>query len=230
MATITTLSRVSGGIRTCLGALRSLSPAAVAVTLALAVGGAGIADAATGGAFILGHANKETSAATLANSRGTPLALSAPAGRPPLAVNRKALVKNLNAQYVGGLGAVQLQSTGGFGVVKSVPLTTTVVPVVQTGALPRGVYYVNASAFMIVGTGGGGAACWIQVRGGTSPDYQSATQAEGKVSAAETSAVLVPAGGRVQEWCSVFNASSGSRVQQAEITAIRILSSSPGFF
>jgi hypothetical protein len=230
MATITTLSRVSGGIRTCLGALRSLSPAAVAVTLALAVGGAGIADAATGGAFILGHANKETSAATLANSRGTPLALSAPAGRPPLAVNRKALVKNLNAQYVGGLGAVQLQSTGGFGVMTSVPLTTTVVPVVQTGALPRGVYYVNASAFMIVGTGGGGAACWIQVRGGTSPDYQSATQAEGDVSAAETSAVLVPAGGRVQEWCGVFKASSGSRVQQAEITAIRILSSSPGFF
>jgi hypothetical protein len=84
---------------------------------------------------------------------------------------------------------------------------------------------------MIVGTGGTGAACWIQVRGGSSPDYQSATDGEGDVSAAETSAVLVPAGGRVQEWCGTLEASSTpSRVQQANITAIRILSSSPGFF
>jgi hypothetical protein len=217
----------------CLGAVRSLSPAAVAVTLALAVGGAGIADAATGGTFILGRANNETSTATLANTRGTPLSLSAPAGRPPLAVNRKALVKNLNAQYTGGLGASQLQSTGGFGVERGDPLTTIVAPVVETGTLPGGIYYVNASAFMFVGTGGGGAFCWIQVRGGSSPDYQSATSGEGDVSAAETSAVLVPAGGRVQEWCGAFHdVSSGqaSRVQQANITAIRILSSSPGFF
>lgn len=79
MATITTFTSARRCGRACLGAVRSLSPAAVAVTLALAVGGAGIADAATGGAFILGRSNKETSAATLANSRGTPLALSAPA-------------------------------------------------------------------------------------------------------------------------------------------------------
>jgi hypothetical protein len=231
MTTITTLTRVRRCGRACLGAVRSLSPAAVAVTLALAVGGAGIADAATGGAFLLGRTNRETSPATLANTRGTPLALSAPPGRAPLAVNRRAMVQNLNAQFVGGLGAAQLESAGGFGVERGVPLTTTAASVVQTGALRGGVYYVNASAFMSVGTGGQGAFCWIQVLGGSSPDYQSATTGEGDVSAAETSAVLVPSGGRVQEWCGVFHDSSspGSRVQQAEITAIRILSSSPGF-
>ena len=229
MGTITTLTSLRRCGRACLGAVRSLSPAAVAVALALGVGGAGIADAATGGAFILGRANKETSPATLANTRGTPLALSAPAGRAPLAVNRRALVKNLNAQFVGGLGSAQLESTGGFGVTNSAPLTNAGAPVVETGDLRAGVYYLTANASMLVGTGGKGAGCWIQRRGG-SGDFQSMTSVEGFVSAAETTAMLVPAGGSVQEWCSTFAAGSrGSYVQYAAITAIRILSSSPGF-
>lgn len=65
-------------------ALRRVSPAAVAVTVSLLIGGAGFADAATGGTFILGKANKETSTASLSNSKGTPLALSAPGGKAPL--------------------------------------------------------------------------------------------------------------------------------------------------
>lgn len=229
MATITMFTSVRRCGRACLGAVRSLSPAAVAVALALGVGGAGIADAATGGAFILGRANQETSPATLTNTRGTPLALSAPAGRPPLAVNRRALVKNLNAQFVGGLGAAQLQSTGGFGVARSTPIRATPAPVVGTGDLPAGVYYVNANAYMLIGTGGQGGFCWIQVRGGTG-DYQSATDAEGGISAAETTAVFLPHGGRLEEWCGTFKTSSSPSVAQyAAITAIRILSSSPGF-
>jgi hypothetical protein len=75
--------------RHCLGAVRSLSPAAMIVlTLAFLIGGAGLADAATGGNFILGKANSESSAASLSSSAGTPLALSAPPGKAPLAVNR----------------------------------------------------------------------------------------------------------------------------------------------
>jgi hypothetical protein len=229
MATNTTLTGMRGRVRACLGAVRSLSPAAVAVALALGVGGAGIAGAATGGAFILGRANRETSPATLANTRGTPLSLSAPAGRPPLAVNRRALVKNLNAQFVGGLGATQLESTGGFGVAHSTPISATPAPVVDTGDLPAGAYYVNANAYMLIGAGGQGGFCWIQVRGGTG-DYQSATGAEGGISAAETTAVFLPHGGRLEEWCGTFKTSSGGSVAQyAAITAIRILSSSPGF-
>jgi hypothetical protein len=102
--------------RHCLSAMRSLSPAAViAVTLALLVGGAGFADAATGGTFILGKANYESSTARLSNSKGTPLSLSAPANVAPLEVNGSAMVANLNANYLGGLSASDIQATGGDG-------------------------------------------------------------------------------------------------------------------
>jgi hypothetical protein len=84
-------------------AVSSLSSAAVVVAvLALLFGGAGIAGAATGAAFMLGRSNSETSTAKLSDSRGTPLSLSAPKNTAPLAVNRSAMVKNLNAQYLGG--------------------------------------------------------------------------------------------------------------------------------
>src|SRR5215470_16632725 len=51
--------------------LRSVSPAAVAVTVSLLIGGAGFADAATGGTFLLGKANQETSTAFLSDAKGT---------------------------------------------------------------------------------------------------------------------------------------------------------------
>jgi hypothetical protein len=88
---------------------RAVSPAAViVVTMALILGGAGLAGAATGGAFLLGRSNTETSTATLSSSRWTPLSLSAPRNKTPLAVNRGVMVKNLNAQYLGGLSASAL--------------------------------------------------------------------------------------------------------------------------
>jgi hypothetical protein len=66
-----------------LGALRSLSPAAVAaLTLAFVIGGAGLADAATGGNFILGKANSESSTASLSNSAGTRWRCRRPRARP----------------------------------------------------------------------------------------------------------------------------------------------------
>ena len=55
----------------------------------------------------------------MSNSRGNPLALSAPAGRAPLAVNQATMVKNLNTEYTGGLTAAQLQPTGGVGTAHS---------------------------------------------------------------------------------------------------------------
>src|SRR3954467_13052340 len=81
----------------------------------LVVWGIGAADAATGGSFVLGKANSETSTATLTNTRGTPLSLRAKSGSPPLAVNSSKLVARLNAAEVGGLAASQLQRrlTGG---------------------------------------------------------------------------------------------------------------------
>ena len=68
--------------------------------LLLAAGTA--AGAATGGNFILGKANSETSTASLSDSKGTPLKLSAPAGVAPLAVSGNALVANLDSFLVLG--------------------------------------------------------------------------------------------------------------------------------
>lgn len=63
------------------GLLRSLRPGSViALVLAFVLGGAGVAGATNGASFILGHSNTETATATLANTKGTPLKLSARAG------------------------------------------------------------------------------------------------------------------------------------------------------
>lgn len=69
----------------------------------------GVADAATGGTFLLGKVNRETRAATLSNRKGIPLSLKAKSGSPPLRVNSSKLVPKLNANFVGGLSAAQLQ-------------------------------------------------------------------------------------------------------------------------
>jgi hypothetical protein len=215
-------------VRAWRGAGRSLSPAAVAVSVALVVGGAGIADAATGGAFLLGKANTENAKATLANTRGTPLALSAPPGKAPLAVNRKALVQNLNAQYVGGLSAGSLKATGGIGVTSinaNIHISSDFSVVASTGRLPTGLYYVTATALVDVAAGGGGAFCIITDSAGKALSYGGASQ-ENFMQAAETALVFVAAGGVVQERCNTVQNTATSAVYDAGIAAIRVLSSS----
>jgi len=65
-------------------AVRAFRPShLITLTLAVVLGSAGGAGAATGGSFILGKANTETSMATLSNSKGIPLSLSAPSGKAP---------------------------------------------------------------------------------------------------------------------------------------------------
>jgi hypothetical protein len=90
-------------------------PVAIIGAGGLLVSGIGVADAATGGSFLLGKANSESSTATLSNTRGIPLSLKAKPGYPPLAVNSSKLVARLNAAEVGGLTAAKLQRrlTGG---------------------------------------------------------------------------------------------------------------------
>jgi hypothetical protein len=85
--------------------------AAGAVT-ALLLGG-GTAVAATGGSFILGRSNAETTTSTLTNSRGTALALNAKAGTPALRVNNTVKVPNLNADTVDGLNSTAFARAGG---------------------------------------------------------------------------------------------------------------------
>jgi hypothetical protein len=217
------------GLRRCLGAVRSVGPATVAVTLALVIGAAGFADAATGGSFILGKSNSENAIATLANGKGTPLSLQAPAGKAPLAVNRSIQVHNLNAQYVDGKTAAQLQSNGGAGMTvtnEGIPLSPDQIKIVSTGKLPAGTYAVSATAFMAAE--GDQAICYItDAANGANPN-NALSYGGGEstiVQAAETAVVTVPAKGTVSEWCY---GSTGQTVLNAGITAIRLDSVSWG--
>jgi hypothetical protein len=215
-------------------ALRSLHPAnVVTLALALVLGAGGGAAAATGGNFVLGKANTETTTATLSNSQGTPLKLSAPAGTAPLAVNRTALVPNLNAQYLSGFTFDQLAVQGGDGYTRpgtATPIDFNGEKVVSTGNLSPGTYYVNATAALDVAAGDVQGSCFI-VKGSdpTSVINAGGEYREGSVEAAETAAIAVTGGDTIQEWCET-NGFNGSTAGDAGITAIRVLffSGTPG--
>jgi len=212
--------------------LRSVSPAVVAVTVSLLIGEAGFADAATGGSFILGKANTETSTASLSDAKGTPLVLSAPAGKAPLAVNRNVMVKNLNAQYLGGLTATRLAATGGEGFTEPntapAPISSAGPTVVaSTGKLPAGTYYVTATAFLSIADGDGPAVCWIAKATAPGLSYNAGGfgQQGGEFTAAETAAVKVTAGDALEELCRTYGKNDGQAIN-AGMVAIRVLSSS----
>jgi hypothetical protein len=215
--------------RHCRTALRSLSPAGIiGVTLALLLGGAGLASAANGGNFILGAANSETATASLADSKGTPLSLSAPTGDAPLTVSQNALVKNLNAQFTGGLSGSQLQATGGDGFTQpgtNTPVNDTGPLVAGTGNLPAGIYYVTATADLIVQQADGAAVCFISKGSAALSGVSQANVGQpGIFTLTETAAVRIKANDTLQEHC-VTGGNNGSVAIDAGITAVRILSS-----
>ncbi len=87
----------------------------ITATAALGLGiilvtGAGVATASGAKSLLLGKSNSAKAVTTLSNSKGTPLSLKAKAGKPPLAVNNKVLVPNLNSSLLGGKSASQFQS------------------------------------------------------------------------------------------------------------------------
>src|SRR4029077_20228686 len=208
---------------------RSLIPAVIALSLALVLGGVGMAGAATGAAFILGRSNSETSTAKLSDSRGTPLSLSAPKNKAPLAVNRSVMVKNLNAQYLGGLSAASLKPTGGDGFDGSnISIASNAfTQVATTGPLAAGTYFVTATAQVHVRATNTGALCVLTLNNDTNHPLQEGGETGGSfVQAAETVAVSVPSKDTVQEWCTVQGTGVASVLQLAGITAIRVLSTS----
>jgi hypothetical protein len=81
--------------------------------LCMLVLGSGTAVAATGGKFILGHANSAAATSTLTNTKGTALSLKAPGTKAPLAVSNATKVTNLNADRVDGLSSESLARTAG---------------------------------------------------------------------------------------------------------------------
>jgi hypothetical protein len=98
----------------------SLPPLIVSIT-ALIVSLGGVGYSATGGSFILGKANVASSETRL-TAGGVPLLLKntsqpalgivVPAGVPPMVVNSKILVANLNADFVDGLDSANFARTG----------------------------------------------------------------------------------------------------------------------
>ncbi|HET7016438.1 MAG TPA: hypothetical protein VFI65_21125 [Streptosporangiaceae bacterium] len=143
---------------------RFFSPAQI-ITLAVALAlGSGSAAAANGMSFLLGRANHESSTAALSDSKGTPLSLSAPSGHAPLAVNRRTLVKKLNAQYLDGFAAGRLRVLGGVMYTPpgtNTPINSTGKLIVTTGPLPAGTYYVTATAELNLDSNDGSGHCWI---------------------------------------------------------------------
>jgi hypothetical protein len=89
------------------------SPATALSIAALVIALSGTAYAATGGSFILGRVNHETSTATLTDSKGTPLVLSAPGGKAPLSVSNSVQVPKLNATELDGHPATAFLRAGG---------------------------------------------------------------------------------------------------------------------
>jgi hypothetical protein len=74
------------------------------------------------------------------------------------------MVKNLNAQYLGGKTETGLAVTGGEGFTEpgtDTPISGTPPVVASTGKLAGGTYYVTATAELSIGTGNSFGLCWI---------------------------------------------------------------------
>ena len=203
--------------------MRDDCPATVAVAVALIFAAAGLADAATGGNFLLGETNTETSTAVMTDTTGIPLSLNAPAGQAPFSVNSTTQVNRLNAQFVGGESAAQLRSAGGAGVTaeaQDTPLTQSAVTVASTDALPAGTYYVSATALLYAR----GKAAYRNVD--ANPPSLGGGISSGYAQAAETTVVIVSANSALSEQCYGFGTAQFE--YDAAITAIQIDSSSMG--
>jgi hypothetical protein len=214
-------------------AVRALSPAAAfGLTLAALLGVTGVADAAvSSGVFVLGRANTESATASLASTKGTPLSLSAPKNTAPLVVNRNSTVKNLNASFVGGLSPAGLKLSGADSFLKvetNTPVAGDVyTKVAGTPKLAAGTYYVTATALINVTPGNTGANCVIEKdNGGITMLAEGGANGNHFIQASESVAVAVPKGGSVQELCIINGSVSGSIVDDAGLTAIRIAASS----
>jgi hypothetical protein len=211
--------------------------------LSVTVGGVGIATAANGGSLRLGHSNHAKSTTTLTNSKGTALSLVAGKGKPPLKVNSKALVKNLNAERLDGLSASSLGVTASVGesngtIAEGVPSTVTDLPaptssgatltyrpvlLAATATLATGVYVANATAL------GDGSLCWINTtaRFGHEDFGDSSSSSFTTVSASGAFRLKTP--GRLRLYCAGTNSTTGGKVVDQTLIAIKVAHYVPGF-
>jgi hypothetical protein len=97
--------------------MRRPSPAIAVSMAAVVIALSGTAYAAGGKSLILGHKNTATATTSLKDAKGTPLALTAPAGKPPLSVSNSKQISRLNATLLQGKTPAQ------FGAVESARIT-----------------------------------------------------------------------------------------------------------
>ena len=206
------------------------SAATIISLIALFFAMSGTAVAATGGNFILGKANTATSTSALTNTKGTALKLVAPPGDAPLQVSNSIQIPRLNASELGGLTTTGLAVTGGDGFTApnaNIPMPTAhvLVEAASTGPLKAGTYYVNATGLLLIQPADIAGSC-VLLKGSNLGGLlaEGGNSGTGVVQTAETVAVQVNAGDSVQEWCAADG--SNSTIQDAGITAIRILNSS----
>jgi hypothetical protein len=124
-----------------------MKPATVIAPLALVVALSGTAVAAdnpTGGVIHLGHHNTATKSTTFADSKGTPLALTAKKGKGPLDVHGDTTkIGSLDGAELGGLSATSLRA-------QDLEFTK---PGETTFTVPKGFTHMLV---LLVGAGGGG--------------------------------------------------------------------------
>jgi hypothetical protein len=136
------------------------------------------------------------------------------------------MVKNLNANFVGGLNATNLKSSGGDDFTRvdaslMIPALASVIAA-ETGKLAAGTYYVSATAMFSLAAGNTGGICQI-IRANNMNHALSEGGANGSgfVEAAETVAVKVKNNERLAEKCFVQGTGGNSTIFDAGITAIR---------
>jgi hypothetical protein len=159
------------------------------------------------------------------------LSLSAPKNTAPLVMDRNTMVKNLNANSVGGLGSAGLGISGADSFLKvetNLPVTDDVyTKVAGTPKLAAGTYYVTATATINVTIGDTGANCVIEKdNDGLTMLAQGGGSGDHFIQASESVAVSLPKGGSVQELCIINGSMAGSVVDDAGLLAIRISASS----
>jgi hypothetical protein len=137
------------------------------------------------------------------------------------------MVKNLDAQFTGGLTAGQLE-VGGAAAATSDDVDITIdnngAVAVSTATVPAGLYWVTTTALLFVKPADSAGECFLI----TSNDPNSITESgtpdigTGDINVAATAPVLLSAPAALEEFCSTLGSSEGSFVRDAGITAIRI--------
>lgn len=212
---------------------RSLAVAGLGLG-ALAVASMGVAAAADGGSLLLGRSNHATATTTLSDSKGTPLSLRAKSGKPPLRVNSSKKVAHLNADLLDGVNASGLGPSGSGVSTKFKDgnrglVGTALVPVVSTGALKAGTYYINVATTIYIPPGQQ-AVCFVAT--GPKAQYQggeTSTSAQGQFVFADVDVLTVKAGEHVRQYCQTTETgASNAEVVHGGITAIRMAQSTAG--